>query len=103
MNDTKLYVTIVTLSTGNNQKLRKLLSKKLERSVYWNKYKTEDKNTTSKYGYRYRYYHAGVNRLFVLVFQNQDSDSKRLKAKSCYLPKEVIDNYNVITNEKKRS
>ena len=56
MKDTKLYVTVVTLSTRNNQKLSKLLSKKLERSVYWNKYqtKTEDKNTTNEYGYSYR-------------------------------------------------
>ena len=70
MKDTKLYVTVVTLWARNNQKLLKRLSKKLERSVYWNKYKTktEYKNTTSEYGYNYRYYHAGVTRLFVLVF-----------------------------------
>ena len=37
--DTKLYVPVVTLKTGDNAKLSELLSKGFERSVYWNKYK----------------------------------------------------------------
>ena len=37
--DTKLYVTVVTLSSKDNQKLSKLLSKGFEISVYWNEYK----------------------------------------------------------------
>ena len=36
---TKLYVPVVTLSARDNQKLPKLLSKRFERSVYWNEYK----------------------------------------------------------------
>ena len=42
--DTKLYVSVVTLSAREYQKLSKLLSKGLERSVYWNKYKTKSDN-----------------------------------------------------------
>ena len=34
--DTKLYVSVVTLSAKDNQKLSKLLSKGFERSVCWN-------------------------------------------------------------------
>ena len=34
--DTKVYVSVVTLSTKDNQKLSQLLSKEFERSVYWN-------------------------------------------------------------------
>ena len=34
--DTKLYVSVVTLSAKDNQKLSKLLSKRFERSVCWN-------------------------------------------------------------------
>ena len=34
--DAKLYVPIVTLSTGDNAKLSKLLSEGFKRSVYWN-------------------------------------------------------------------
>ena len=36
--DAKLYVPIVTLSIEDNAKLSKLLSKGLERSIYWKKY-----------------------------------------------------------------
>ena len=39
--DTKLYVPVVTLSAKDNQKLSKLLSKRSERSVYCNEYKTK--------------------------------------------------------------
>ena len=46
--DTKLYVPAVTLSTKDNQKLLKLLSKGFERSVYWNKYKTKSGNKNRK-------------------------------------------------------
>ena len=34
--ETKLYAPVLTLSTKDNQKLTKLLSKGFERSVYWN-------------------------------------------------------------------
>ena len=51
--DTKLYLPVVTLSAKDNQKLSKRLSKRSERSVYWNEYKTkgENKNTTNEYRY----------------------------------------------------
>ena len=42
-----------------------------------------------------------VNRLLVLVYSNQDPDSKRFKTRRYYLPKDIIKNYNVIINEKK--
>ena len=40
-----------------------------------------------------------VNRLFVLVYSNQD-DAKRFKSRRYYLPKGIIKNYNMITNGK---
>ena len=36
--DTKSYVTVVTLSARNNQKLSKIFSKGYERSVHWDEY-----------------------------------------------------------------
>ena len=36
--DTKLYVSVVTLSAKDNQKLSKLLRKEFERLVYWKEY-----------------------------------------------------------------
>ena len=43
---------------------------------------------------------VAVNRLFVLVYSNEDSASKRFKAKRYYLPIGIINNYNVIINGK---
>ena len=100
--DTKLYVPVVTLSARDNPKLSKLLSKGFERSVYWNEYKTksENKNTKSEYRYFLKSNFFGVNRLFVLVYANQDDASKRFKTRRYYLPKGIIKNYNVIINGK---
>ena len=39
--NTRLYVPLVTLSTGDNQKLSNLISKGFERPVYCNEYKTK--------------------------------------------------------------
>ena len=50
----------------------------------------------------YRYFlesnFVGVNRLFVLVYSNQDNNSKSFKTGRQYLPKGIIDNYNLIIN-----
>ena len=40
--DAKLYVSVVTLSRGDNEKLAKQLSEGFTRIVYWNKYKVID-------------------------------------------------------------
>ena len=98
--DTKLYVPVVTLSARANQKLSKCLSKGFERSVYWNEYKrkTDNKNTTNEFRFFLESNFVGVNRLFVLVYTNQDAASRRFKAKRYYLRKGIIDNYNIIVN-----
>ena len=100
--DIKLYVPAITLSSKDNQKLSKLLRKVFEWSVYWNKYKTKDKNETTANEYRcfLESNFVRVSRLFVLVYSNQDANSKRFKTRRYYLPKEIIDNYNVISNGK---
>ena len=42
----------------------------------------------------------GVNRLFVLVYTNQDNASKRFKTGRYYLPKGIIKNYVIINGKK---
>ena len=84
--DTKLYVPVVTLSVKDDQKLWKLLSKGFERSVYWDEYKTKNKNRCFLESNFVR-----VDRLFISVYS---------KAKRYYLPKSVIKNYNIIINGK---
>ena len=100
--DTKLYVPVVTLSARDNQKLSKLLSKGFERSGYWNEYKTksENKNTTNEFGHFLESNFVGVNRLFLLVYSDQDANSKRFKTRRYHLLKGTIDSYNVSINGK---
>ena len=53
--DKKLFISVINLSAKDKQKLAKLLSKRIEQSVYYlNEYKTksQSKNTTSKYKYK---------------------------------------------------
>ena len=98
LQDTKLYVHVVTLSVRDNQKLSKLLSKGFERSAYWNEYKTksENKNTTNEYRYFIKSNFVGViNRLFVLFYINEASNAKRFNLENL-----IYQNYNVIINGK---
>ena len=53
MKDTKFYFPTVTLSTKENRKISKLLSKGFERSLYWNEFKTKSKNKNTTYNYKY--------------------------------------------------
>ena len=79
--DKKLYIPVINLSARDIQTLSKLLSEAFERPVYWNEYKTEyeNRNTRKEYRYFLESNFVGVSRLFVLVYSNQDADSKRLK------------------------
>ena len=74
ISDTKLYALVVTLSVKNNQKLSKVLFTGFERSAYLDKYKTKirNKSTANEYRYFLDSKFTGVNRLFVLVYSNQD-------------------------------
>ena len=76
---TQNNVSVVTLSTRDNQKFTKLLSKVFKRSVYWNEYKTksENKNTANEYRYFLESNITGISRFFALVYSNEDADSKR--------------------------
>ena len=79
--DTKLFDPLVTLSAGHNQKPSKLLSKLSERPVNWNEFKRKNENKNMKNEYRYFLESKFVrfNRLFVLVYSNQDNSAKRFK------------------------
>ena len=43
INDTKLYVPVVTLSKENNKDFIEQQNKGFQRSIYWNEYKTKVK------------------------------------------------------------
>ena len=70
--------------------------------MYWNEYKTksENENKRNKYRYFIESNFLGANRLFALIYSNQDGIAKRFNNKKYYLPKCFINNYNVIVNVK---
>ena len=72
--DTKRYVLVVTLSTQDNAKLLQQLKSGFRRTINWNKYQSDPKTYAQN-----RYLNhlvnpsfQGVNRLFVLSFENED-------------------------------
>ena len=69
--DTKLYVPVVTLKTGDNVKLSKLLSEGFKRPIYWNEYTViPNKNYNANEYIRERLDASFqvVNRLFVFPY-----------------------------------
>ena len=77
--NTKLYVPVVTLSTKDNNNLTKQLNDGFKRSTYWNQYvsKSFPETPHKKTGItRFSLDAAfqGVNRLFVLTFENTRAD-----------------------------
>ena len=83
-------------------KSSKRLNKGSESSLCWNEYKTksDNKNTTNKFRFCPESNFVGVNRLFVSVYSNQNTASRKFKTKRFYSPKGIIDNYNVIIHLK---
>ena len=51
---------------------------------------------TNKFRYFLESNFVGVNRLFVLVYSNDDDISEKFEAKMYYLPKGIINNYKII-------
>ena len=102
INETKLYVPIVTLKTENNTKLSKLSSGGFKRSIYWNKYKVIDNKVVeidANNGEKYLRElpdssWQGVKRLFVLAYNNTEGDNKVSidSFRKYFLPRVKIDN-----------
>ena len=70
--DTKLYVPVVTLSTKENTKLLQQLKSGFKRVINWNKYlsKPELLAQNPNFNYLVEPSFQGVNRFFVLAFEN---------------------------------
>ena len=71
--DIKLYVPVLTLSTQENTKLFEQLKYGFKRTINWNKYKCRNSmEKPNKYlDYLIDPNFQGLNRLFVLSFQNE--------------------------------
>ena len=103
--DAKLYVSTVTLSSEDNVKLSKLLSKGFKRPIYWNKYKVipnkiieiaaikEEKDIRELLDSSYQ----GIKQLFVLDYHNTaGNDHVSVDSyKRYFLPRVKIENNNI--------
>ena len=108
--ETKLYGPIVTLPTKDNANLTKLLNEGFKRSVQWNEYKVkhEKENANNTFSRLLDASFQGVNRLFVLAFNNVFTTTtagvvndnvnkvKRDSYRKYYLPRVKINNYNIM-------
>ena len=97
INDTKLYVPVVTISTQDNSKLLQQLKSGLKRVINWNKYlsKPELLRRNPNLNHLVEPSFQGVNRPFVLALENE---TKRTSVKGYYLPNVEINDCNIIIN-----
>ena len=93
--ETKLYVSVLPLSTKDKEKLFQQLKSGFKKAISWDKYESSIKTFAQN---RYLNYvinpsFQGVNRLFVSPFENENG---RAPHSTYYLPKVEIKDYNVM-------
>ena len=97
INDTKLYVPVVTLSTQENTKLLQQLKSGFKRVINWNKYlsKPELLAQNTNINHLVEPSFQGISRFFVLAFEN---DTQGRSHSNYYLPNVEIKDYNIMIN-----
>ena len=100
INDTKLYVPVVTLPKEDNKDFIKQQNKGFQRSIYWNEYKTREINENADANV-FKYINLdpsfqGVNRLFVMAYNRENGQPTRNGQRKHYLPTIDLEKYNVI-------
>ena len=100
INDTKLYVPVVTLSKEDNKDFIDQQNKGFQRSIYWNEYKTKEQNEDADNNV-FKYINLDpsfqvVNRLFVMACSRADNEPNRNSRQKYYLPRIDLKKYNVI-------
>ena len=101
INDTKMYVPVVTLSKEDNKDFIEQQDKGFQRSIYWNEYKTKGQNKDANAN-EFKYINLdpsfqGVNRLFVVAYSRADNNQPTKNGqRKYYLPRIDLKKYNVI-------
>ena len=95
--DTKLYVPVVTLSTQENTKFLHQLKSGFKKVINWNKYLSKPELLAQNLNLNHLTEPSfqGVNRLFVLAFENDDDSTS---FEEYYLPTVEIKDYNIMIN-----
>ena len=104
INDTKMYVPVVTLSKEDNKGFIEQQNKGFQRSIYWNEYKTKEINEDADANV-FKYINLdpsfqGVNRLFVMAYNRANGQPTRNGQIKYYLPRIDLEKYNVIIGER---
>ena len=103
INDTKLYVPVVTLSKEDNKDFIEQQNKGFQRSIYWNEYKTKEQTENADANV-VKYINLdpsfqGVNRLFLMAYSRADNNqATRNGQQKYYLPRMDLKKYNVIVD-----
>ena len=100
INDTKLYVPVVTLSKEDNKDFIEQQNKGFQRSIYWNEYKTKEMNE-NRDDNAVKYISLdpsfqGVNRLFIMAYSREAGQPNRNREKKYYLPRIDLKKYVII-------
>ena len=100
INDTKMYVPVVTLSKEDNKDFIEQQNKEFQRSIYWNEYKTKEINKNADANV-FKYINLdpsfqGVNRLFVMAYNRANGQPTRNGQQKYYLPRIDLEKHNVI-------
>ena len=91
INDTKLYVPVVTLSKEDNKDFIEQQNKGFQRSIYWNEYKTKemsengDDNAVKYISLELSF--QGVNRLFIVAYSRAAGQPDRNSQQKYYVPR----------------
>ena len=103
INDTKLYVPVVTLSKEDNKDFIEQQNKGFQRSIYWNKYKAKEQTVDSDNNNAniVRYISLdpsfqGVNRLFVMAYSRLANKPTGDNRRKYYLPRIDLNKYVII-------
>ena len=100
INDTKMYVPVVTLSKEDNKDFIEQQNKGFLKSIYWNEYKTKEINENADANV-FKYINLdpsfqGVNRLFIMEYSRVNNQPTRNGQQKYYLPRIDLEKYNVI-------
>ena len=100
INDTKMYVPVVTLLKEDNKDFIEQQNKRFQRSIYWNEYKTKGQDKDAKAN-EFKYINLdpsfqGVNRLFVTAYSRADNNQPTKNGqRKYYLSRMELEKYNV--------
>ena len=104
INNTKMYVPVVTLSKEDHKDFIEQQNKGFQRSIYWNEYKTKEINENADANV-FKYINLdpsfqGVNRVFVMAYNRANNQPTRNGQQKYYLPRTDLNKYNVIIDER---